>query len=71
MYSSPATHDEGQFLGDIFTMPSFFVKHGYDSYDPDGWAITREFKTKVCLIPSLELLDNMHTVAVFPYRILT
>jgi len=69
--SSLDTLDEEQLLGDICTMTSFFVKHGYEYHDPHSWPIMREFKMKVCLISSLELLDYMHTVAAIPCRVLT
>ena len=53
--SSLDTLDEEQFLGDLFTMPSFFVKDGYNAHDPHGWSITKEFKQKVRLILAFQL----------------
>lgn len=54
--SSLDTFDEEEFLGDLFMMPSFNIASGYDSHDPHGWAITKEFKQKVCPILATILL---------------
>lgn len=41
------TLDEEAFLEDLLGTVSFAVKHGYHSYDPLGWVITKQFKEKV------------------------
>lgn len=41
--------DEEEFLEDLLiTTVSFVVKKGYESWDAEGWAITNDFKLKVC-----------------------
>ena len=34
------------FIADIFTMPSFFLEPGFQSWDPSGWSVATGFRSK-------------------------
>ncbi|KAJ6472898.1 hypothetical protein C8R47DRAFT_721608 [Mycena vitilis] len=38
--------DEEEFVHDLFTMPTFDIKPGFASWDPDGWIMQTEFEQK-------------------------
>ncbi|OCL12608.1 hypothetical protein AOQ84DRAFT_311937 [Glonium stellatum] len=46
MITMSAVIDEEEFLRDLFTSPSFTLKAGKSSWDPEAWAIEKAFAEK-------------------------